>query len=321
MAEANESRASSPFHPGEIAAQERFGVRERMEEQGKRVIRDYLPEQHQQFFGQLPFIVAGTVDAHGCPWASILTGNPGFLSTPNERTLRVAASPLIGDPIRNKLEEGALIGLLGIELHTRRRNRMNGTVIARNPDSFDVQVGQSFGNCPKYIQARDYELIQRSAPVNSHRLSQLDPAAQKLIANADTFFIASAYLDENAGTTHGVDVSHRGGKPGFVRIDNAGTLTVPDFSGNLHFNTIGNLILNPKAGLLFVDFDRGDLLYLSSEAEVIWEGEEISAFSGAERLLRFHIKEGIYVEGSLPLHWSSPEISPFLASTGSWETA
>jgi uncharacterized protein len=321
MAEANGSLSSSPFHPGEVAAQERFGVRERMEEQGKRVIRDYLLEQHRQFFDQLPFIVAGTVDAHGYPWASILTGNPGFLSTPNERTLRVSASPLIGDPIRNNLEEGASIGLLGIELHTRRRNRMNGTVIAMNPDSFNVQVGQSFGNCPKYIQARNYEPIQRSTPVNSHRLSQLDSAARKLIAAADTFFIATAYLDENAGTIQGVDVSHRGGKPGFVHIDNKDTLTVPDFSGNLHFNTVGNLILNPKAGLLFVDFDRGDLLYLTSEAEVIWEGEAVSAFEGAERLLRFRIQEGVYVESSLPLHWSSPEISPFLANTGSWETA
>jgi uncharacterized protein len=292
-----------------------------MEQQGQRVIRDFMPEQHRQFFSQLPFLLAGSVDAQGQPWASILTGNPGFLSTPNERTLRVAASPLVGDPIRNNLKEGAPIGLLGIELHARRRNRMNGTVIAANPDSFDVQVGQSFGNCPKYIQARKYEPIQHSAPVKLHQLAQLDPAARRLISSADTFFIASAYLDEHAGIAQGVDVSHRGGKPGFVRIDNADTLTVPDFSGNLHFNTIGNLMLNPKAGLLFVDFKRGDLLYLSSEAEVIWEGEEVRAFEGAERLLRFRIKEGVYVESSLPLHWSSPEISPFLASTGCWETA
>jgi uncharacterized protein len=321
MAEVGSSSSLSPFHPGEIAAQERFGVRERMAEQGKRVIRDYLPEQHRQFFHQLPFLLAGTVDAQGQPWTSILTGNPGFLSTPDARTLRVAASPLPEDPIRINLEEGAPIGLLGIELHTRRRNRMNGTIVAPNLDGFDVQVGQSFGNCPKYIQARDYEPIERSAPVKMQRLSQLDTAAHRLISTADTFFIASAYLDESAGLANGVDVSHRGGKPGFVRIDNKNTLTVPDFSGNLHFNTVGNLMLNPKAGLLFVDFERGDLLYISSEAEVIWEGEEVKAFDGAERLLRFHIKEGIYVEGSLPLHWSSPEISPFLASTGSWATA
>lgn len=321
MAETGWSRSLSPFHPGEIAAQERFGVRERMAEQGKRVIRNYLNEQHRQFFHQLPFIIAGTVDAQGCPWASILTGNPGFLSTPNERTLRVAASPLAGDPIRNHLEEGAPIGLLGIELHTRRRNRMNGTIVAPDLQGFDVQVGQSFGNCPKYIQARDYAPIERSTSVKMQRLSQLDTPTHRLISTADTFFIASAYLEESAGAAQGVDVSHRGGKPGFVRIDDADTLTVPDFSGNLHFNTVGNLMLNPKAGLLFVDFERGDLLYLSGEAEVIWEGEEVRAFDEAERLLRFHIKEGIYVEGSLPLHWSSPEISPFLANTGSWETA
>ncbi|MEG4343628.1 pyridoxamine 5'-phosphate oxidase family protein [Microcoleus sp. A003_D6] len=116
----------------------------------------------------------------------------------------------------------------------------------------------------------------------------------------------------------GVDVSHRGGKPGFVRPDDDCTLTVPDFSGNCQFNTFGNLELNPSAGLLFVDFDRGNLLYLTGTAEVIWEGALINDYEGAERLFRFHLDRGYRVEGSLPLRWSSPAFSPFLDRTGSW---
>jgi uncharacterized protein len=123
-----------------------------------------------------------------------------------------------------------------------------------------------------------------------------------------------------------VDVSHRGGKPGFVRIDDDGTLTVPDFSGNCHFNTFGNLELNPRAGLLFVDFDSGDILYLTGTAEVIWEGTDVINYEGAERLFRFRLdgaaspgeNRGYRIEGSLPLRWTNPQFSPFLEHMGSW---
>jgi uncharacterized protein len=115
-----------------------------------------------------------------------------------------------------------------------------------------------------------------------------------------------------------VDVSHRGGKPGFVRIDDDRTLTIPDFPGNLYFNTFGNLALNPRAGLLFIDFTQGHLLYLTGRAEVIWEGAEISAYAGAERLLRFHLSHGYRVTGSLPLRASEPIFSPYLDRMGTW---
>ena len=320
MANPGWTRTESPFHAGELAIQARFGAQERMDKQGRRMIREYLPEQHQCFFAQLPYVILGTVDAAGNLWASILVGEPGFLSSPDERTVHVAAKPLFGDPLTTTLANGIDIGLLGIELHTRRRNRLNGTVTETDTDGFEVQVGQSFGNCPQYIQARMFELGENNlaAPKPVHRVTTMGEVEQSMIAAADTFFIATAYQDESAGVAGGVDVSHRGGKPGFVRIDDDQTLTVPDFSGNCHFNTFGNLELNPGAGLLFVDFDQGNLLYLTGTAEVIWEGAEIAFYEGAERLFRFRLNQGYRVEGSLPLRWSTPEFSPFLGRTGSW---
>jgi uncharacterized protein len=318
------SYSESPFHAGEIAIQERAGVRDKMEAQGRRVIRDYLTEQHREFFAQLPFLIAGTIDAQGRPWASILVGEPGFLSTPDERTLQISSRPLFGDPIAQTLTEGSEIGLLGIQPSTRRRNRLNGVVAALTPKGFAVQVRQSFGNCPQYIQARTVELSKdtkkAAAPPPVRTLKTFSKPEQDMIAAADTFFIATAFRGDVANSIQGVDVSHRGGKPGFVRLDDRRTLTFPDFSGNLHFNTIGNLLLNPSAGLLFIDFDRGDLLYLTGTAETIWDPDEIRTFAGAERLIRFQVAEGYRVEGSLPLRWSRPDYSPFLERTGSWET-
>ena len=146
----------SPFHAGEQAIQDRLGVRDRIEPLGRRVIRDHMPDQHRAFFAQLPWLIIGAVDAGGRPWASVLTGAPGFLQAPDPRLLSVRAQPVPGDPLGPALTEGTAIGGLGIEPHTRRRNRINGTITARRADSFDIRVDQSFGNCPQYIQARQY---------------------------------------------------------------------------------------------------------------------------------------------------------------------
>lgn len=291
-----------------------------MDNFGRRIIREFLPEQHRQLYAQLSYFMVGTVDSGGNPWASVLVGEPGFISTPNDRTLHIAAQPLYGDPLVETLQVGSDIGFLGIELHTRRRNRVNGVVSAIAPDGFEVQVSQTFGNCPKYIQARQFDLATFDPTVvkPSHTLTTLGEAERQAIASADTFFIATAYLDDAAGAAKGVDVSHRGGNPGFVCID-GNTLTVPDFAGNCHFNTFGNIEVNPRAGLLFIDFEQGNLLYLTGAAEVIWDGDpEIAAYPGAERLFKFHLTQGIRVEGSLPLTWSTPEYSRFLAETGPW---
>ncbi len=311
---------ASPFHAGELAIQSRLGFQAQIDKQGRQIIRDYLPEQHRQFFNQLPYVIVGTVDESGSPWASILVGAPGFLSSPATGSLQITAKPLFGDPLANILAPGIDIGLVGIELHTRRRNRLNGIVTSQQPEGFEVQVRQCFGNCPQYIQARKIERWEERlvAPTFIHQFGRLGAAERSIITAADTFFITTAYQDISAGAARGVDVSHRGGKPGFVRIDDDCTLTVPDFSGNHHFNTFGNLELNPRAGLLFVDFDRGDLLYLTGTAEVIWTGAEIDLYAEAERLLRFHLDRGNRVEGSLPLQWSHPQFSPFLDRMGNW---
>ncbi len=316
--------STATFHEGERAVQARAGVQERMAQLGPRVIRDFMPDQHREFFEQLPFVVAGTADASGQPWASVLAAPPGFIHSPDPQRLVLQARPLPGDPLQDTLADGVAIGLLGIEPHTRRRNRMNGVVQGLGAAGFSVQVSQSFGNCPKYIQAREpvYDAGLAPVPPVVHQAGQLDDAARAMVAAADTLFIATAYRGagngDDAGRAGGVDVSHRGGKPGFVRVDADGTLTVPDFIGNFFFNTLGNIAVNPRAGLLFIDFDSGDLLYLAVTADIIWEGPEVEAFEGAQRLLRCKVQSMRRVQASLPLRWGPAELSPVLAGTGRW---
>jgi predicted pyridoxine 5'-phosphate oxidase superfamily flavin-nucleotide-binding protein len=313
--------AESPFHDGELAAQERAGVRERMDISARRGIRDYMPEQHRIFFAEQPFMVLGGVDTTGQPWATLRIGAPGFISTPDERTLRIAGRSLEGDPLAGTWQAGSVVGGLGIQPATRRRNRVNGVITAIDDQAMTIAVSQSYGNCAKYIQSRTPTTIEFDAeetsgsPVLSNRLNDAD---RDLLAHADTFFIASANTSTDAGLGRGADVSHRGGKPGFIRIDDDHTLTTPDFSGNLFFNTIGNLTLDPRAGLLVIDFASGDLLYLAVDAEIIREGKDLESFDGAERLLRWHVRGVRRTRRALPLRWSGVQYAPQLARTGSW---
>lgn len=317
------SIAPSPFHRGEQEIQSRFGVREQIENVGQRFIRDHLPDEHRQFYPQLPMLPVGSIDKAGRPWASVLVGRPGFMHSPDPRTLEIHARPLFGDPLNDNLTQGVQLGLLGIEYSTRRRNRLNGVLSLIEEGYLRISVGQSFGNCPQYIQARNFELLSAvdhpdaSRPIR--RLQRFDDRSREIISRADHFYIATHLSDKTGDVIHGVDVSHRGGKPGFVRIDDEKALTFPDFSGNYHFNTLGNILLNPLAGLLFIDFETGDLLYLTCSAEIIWDSEECRAFAGAERLVKFQLDEGILVEGAMPIRWDFPEYSPSLDQTGSWD--
>jgi uncharacterized protein len=284
-----------PFHAGERALQEVTGLRARMATVGARVIRDHMPDQHREFFAQLPFLIVGSLDADGQPWASLLHGPAGFAHSPDERHLRIDSLPPLGAPLREALRLQAPVGLLGIEMHTRRRNRMNGHVSALDAAGFEVEVDQSYGNCPQYIHRRQ-AVVGEAAPVTMEHMAQLDAAARSLITRADTLFIASAH----AGAA---DVSHRGGDPGFVTFDAAGRLLLPDYQGNFFFNTLGNLLLDPRAGLLFVDFDSGDQLQVAAKAEILLDGPEIEAHAGAERLVRLEVTAALRVRGGLPLRW------------------
>lgn len=311
----------SPWHAGEIELQRSIGAAGRMDEIGRRVVRDHLIEQHRLFYPQLPFAVFGAVDANGDAWATLRAGAPGFLAAPDAHRLRVRLPRDASDPADAGMNDGDAIGMLGIELHTRRRNRMNGTIRRERDDGFDVAVVQSYGNCPQYIQRREFAFARdpfAPSPLPARTSDALDDAARTTIAQADTFFVAS-YVDRENGERQ-VDVSHRGGRPGFVRVDDDGTLTIPDFAGNRFFNTLGNLVANPRAGLVFVDFETGDLLQLTGDARVLLDAPEIATFRGAERLWRFTPRRVVHRPEALPLRFAfEPEgWSPQSLATGEW---
>ncbi len=315
----------SPFHDGERQVQARLGALEHAERVGGRGIRAAMPDQHREFFAALPYVFVASLDAQGRPWSSILHGAPGFISSPNPKSLIIGAAADANDPAGGNFGREAPIGVIGIDLATRRRNRVNGRIIETGSGRIAIAVDLSFGNCPQYIQAREIltaPTLARGADGPRKLGALLDIEATALLSRADTAFIASASAQaERRGPAEGADASHRGGRPGFLRHearDGRSRITIPDFAGNRFYNTLGNIAARPRAGLLIPDFETGAVLTLTGGAGVIWEAQGDIAFEGAERFLTIDVDEAWMLPGAMPWRWTAPAPARQLARTGVW---
>ena len=281
------------FHSGEVEVQGRLGVREEAEPIAQGIAAE-IPRGVRLMLRDQRMAAAASLDERGRPWASLLTGPPGFIQAADERLLSLATTPIPGDVLVENLKRRAELGLLVIDPRTRLRLRVNGRGLL-SPEGVFLVADQVYGNCSKYVQKRRLVADSGNEPGEARRSSSLDERERAMVARADTFFIATWHP---AG---GADVSHRGGRPGFVRVLDERTLEFPDYPGNNMFNTLGNLVGHPKAGLLFVDFERGDLLQVVGEAQILWE---------PKRAVRVAIDEVHELPGASPLRLELVEPSP-----------
>jgi len=285
----------SLFHPGELRAQALAGF-----DAVSGNIYSAMPTQHREFFAQLPYLFVATLDEHHWPVATVFSGFAGFLRTPDDTHLRIVSPRRLEDPAQAELQVGRPVGALGLDFSNRRRNRVNGIISRMDKNRVEIEVHQSFGNCPQYIQRREFFPVPISlSPINI--LSGLDQQARNTIQQADTCFVASY-------AQGGADISHRGGKTGFIYLDGE-TLWIPDFRGNRYMNTLGNLLLQPRAALLFIDFDRGDILHLQGETQILWQPVS-KGIGAAERYWRFDITRAWRFQQAFAWHGRNVEFSP-----------
>jgi uncharacterized protein len=247
---------TGPFHDGELALQRATGERDAGARNG-RIIADHIIPNAAGFIAGQQLAVAATVDGDGRPWCSALVGPPGTFTVPDLARVtldRAAGAP--GDPLWAGIAGDPRIGLLFIEPATRRRYRVNGRVANPSADPLEVEVAEALANCPKYISRRVLTVEDRApeGPVTAG--TDLGDAERRVITAADSCFVASANPDGL------LDASHRGGRPGFVEWRD-GRLWIPDYPGNSMFNTLGNLRLHPRAGLLFFDHAGSQTLQLT----------------------------------------------------------
>jgi uncharacterized protein len=293
------------FHEGERAVQARAGVEAESRRLGRGIARVIPPGAGPFLEAQRLAVLAG-VDETCHVWASLVTGDPGFITAPGPRTLRLAARLPAADPLSAGLASDRAIGVLVLDPERRRRLRVNGRVIHALPEAIEIRTEEVFGNCPQYIQARVPHGDTRHERVGvARRRSALSPEQRLAIERADTLFIASVHVGA------GADASHRGGQPGFVRVLDERRLRIPDYAGNNMFQTLGNIAADSRVGLLFVDFDTGTTLQLTGRARILWEREDYAELTGAVRAIEVDIEAVVEIAGQGPLGWRFVEYSPF----------
>src|SRR5215467_417674 len=286
------------FHEGERAIQRRAGA-ERVAAQVGRNILSFVPPEFGTFLSRQPFVVVASQDEHGRVWASLIAGGVGFARALDDRQVLLAGMPSLGDPLEGTLDRPpAQIGVLAIEFGTRQRIRVNG-VARRTGEGVLLTVTEAFGNCSKYIQRRlPAGQFPGSATPAHYKSVALDARQAALVRRADTFFIASAHPER------GADASHRGGSPGFVEVADGGRqMTFPDYSGNRMFQTLGNLAVNPRTGLLLLDWETGTALQLTGWARIIWDPQALKSRPAAERMIEVRLDAVHEHERAMPARW------------------
>lgn len=329
------SSINPAFHRGEIALQKKLGIDKEIGERTNGFIRSYMPEQHRQFFASNPFTVFALVDDEGHPVAMPIWGGDDLIQSPSPTQLRFNLPPdvlnMIQDALNLDAVAGSKIGIIGIEYATRRRNRLNGTISHEKNGNLTVLVDQSFGNCPKYIHKRNTTKKRRitvceepksnlpnNVNITTTTTNVVNARARTTIESAETFFIASRHNSLGQKANEGLDVSHRGGKAGFINVQ-GGTLTFPDFSGNKFFNTLGNIVLDPRVGLCFLDNETGDLFFVKAKAKVEPTESKTTTFRGAERFVTLSVISVTHIAGIYPYSHEITDISPYTLDTGDWK--
>ncbi|MEU9076307.1 pyridoxamine 5'-phosphate oxidase family protein [Kitasatospora sp. NPDC004745] len=297
---------ATPYHPGERAAQARAGRSDRADHAG-RSIRDTVPAVAARFLAERRMLVLGAADRDGRIWATQLAGPAGFLQAPDERTLAVAAHPAGDDPLAAALTRPARVGTIALDPAGRRRMRLNGRSAPDGRGGLTITAEQVVANCPKYIQRRTPLDRPAAGPPRAVAAGPVLSTAQQLTAaTADTFFVATT------GPDGSVDASHRGGFPGFLQAVAPDRLRWPEYPGNSMFLTLGNLELDPRAGLLLPDWETGGALLVTGEARTDWSDGARQGAPGAERMVELTVTGVRELADATPLTWTGPEYSPAL---------
>lgn len=301
----------SIYHHGELEIQEMAGEQIQANSNG-RVITNKIIKGAINFIEKQTMAVVSSVDSEEKVWTSLLIGDYGFVSVPNENSLTFHNDKIYSDPedpYFKNCKENSSIGSLFIELETRRRFRING-VVSTASNKINITVLEAYPNCPKYIQQRiisSPENFKKATPIKSMG-ETFTPSILTWVTTADTLFVGSQ------GPNKRIDASHRGGNPGFVEILDELTLKIPDYAGNSMYNTFGNIAQNPNTGLLFIDFKNKKTLQLTGKATLLFNQnskEDLEKTGGTGRFWTFKTKEWIVTQNHHDVNWDFLSYSPF----------
>lgn len=285
-----------------------------------------------------PLIAIGTLDQNGRPWTTVWGGQRG-LSQPLAEGIIGIKTPITGkyDPVVEELVgreatgevvrqegKGKMVSGLTIDLEARKRVKMHGRMVAgalmmREDEATEakqavaevqlvLKIEQSLGNCPKYLNKKAITPAM-SLPKLVAESTMLPQQAIDLLRKADLFFISSSQDDID------MDTNHRGGPPGFVRVlsneAHGSVLVYPEYSGNRLYQTLGNLKINPRAGICVPEFETGDMLYLTGDTEIFVGADASKLLPRSNLAVKLAVTSARFVSQALTFRGISGELSPY----------
>ncbi|KAM7199631.1 hypothetical protein V8F33_004283 [Rhypophila sp. PSN 637] len=330
------------WHPGEISAHKLLKVttshRRNPTQQG-------LSYSHGYRVSESPIVALGTLDQEGNIWTTLWGGEKGF-ARPVARNvlalqslLSVKGDPFLGallqlDENNNALKggvikpagEGKMMSGLSVDLETRDRVKLAGRVLVASLDNnsgeseraavreiqLAMVVDEGLGNCPKYMNRKEIHAhVPNPTVIGLKGGLKLTNQALDLIEQADMMFMS---------TTNGktMDTNIRGGPAGFIRVlrnqdgDDGGVILVyPEYSGNQLYQSIGNLQVDNRIGVVIPDFETSDVLYLTGETELLVGSKAAAVMPHAKVVVKIKVKEAGFVKDGLPFRGIPLDRSPY----------
>jgi uncharacterized protein len=140
-------------------------------------------------------------------------------------------------------------------------------------------MGQEYHDGQRELQDRfdTRRLADRLDHATNDRIGE---AHRRFIEARDMFFLATADQEGRP------QCSYKGGEPGFVRVVDEHTIAFPVYDGNGMFLSVGNMLVNPHVGLLFVNFADGTRLRLNGLASVDEDDPLMAEYPGAQLIVR-----------------------------------
>jgi uncharacterized protein len=164
------------------------------------------------------------------------------------------------------------------------------------------------GNRELQDQFDSRRLADRLEQVTVH--TAFTSADREFIERRDMFFLATADADGQP------TCSYKGGDPGFVRVIGERTLAFPLYDGNGMFLSAGNVLVNDRVGLLFIDFERQRRMRVNGRAAVSADAELTAAFPGAQAVVRVEAEQ-IFPNCPRYIHrYTKAEASPYVPRAG-----
>ncbi|KAI5196909.1 oxidoreductase [Aureobasidium subglaciale] len=329
------------FHEGEKSMQKRL----RVPEMDNPTI-PMLSPQASNMLQRAPLLAFGTLDTEGRPWTTVWGGRTGFsrplgnnmigIHTSVAATLDPVVEILVGRNAKGEIVkedgEGRLLSGLAIDLETRKRVKLAGRMIAGTLGGTDdkedseissqqgvlqlvARIDESLGALKYTAGAEIYKLTHSKAiartATNPKLISSstcLDQRAIDLIHKVDLMFLSTS-----SGSS--MDTNHRGGAPGFMRCipgeNTCSQFVYPEYSGNRLYQSLGNMVLEPKAGFCFPDFETGDCLFITGTTEILFGKEAAEIMPRSNLAVRVTVHEARLVAAVLPFRGNTGEFSPY----------